>query len=258
MGEVFAIGVVLQTAKERSMNERKDTIKEMFKPFLALIAHKSNVTHSYYLESHTIDESGRIMEGKPLLQETLQSMVDVFFDENQNRSSITGLLPEGLLYYQPLPGGYYKMIWHRPAEVRFLHFSGHLKISSGQSWVPPMIYLVDRKELSVFCVKTNSRPKEATKLFRAPFHNVGDSGSVCLGSATVKKPSEKTFDSTLKYWEDLFWLSEFSHLNGATNPTKSALGKVWAKLIKSKQKLKWSDLDELKEASNKTLKSLFK
>lgn len=240
------------------MNERKDILRETFKPFLALIAHKSNLTENYYIESHSIDEFGRIMEGKPLLQETIQGMVDVFFDENQNKSSLIGMLPDNLLYYHPLPGGYYKMIWYRPTEVRFIHFAEQLKIKSGQAWTPAMIYYVNRKEFRVYALKSNTRPKEGFKLLRAPFHNVSDNGIVCLGSADVKRPTVRTYDNMMKYWEDLFWLSEFSHLNGASNPTKTALGKIWTRLIKSKQKLKWSDLDELKEINGATLKSLFK
>lgn len=210
----------------------------------------------YYLESHTVNEAGQIMEGKPLQQETIQEMVDVFFDERKHVSEIKGLVPDNLLAFQPLPGGNYRMIWYRPAEVRVLHHATQLKLSTAKAWVPAMLYRADKNSLDVFALKANTRPKEITKLFKAPFFNVADDGDVCLGNAKVKVPKEKTYSSTMKYWEDLFWLSEFSHVNGTEKVKSKSLQTVWKTLLASKTKLKWSDLDELISCSNKTLKSL--
>lgn len=231
---------------------------QSYKPQLTIVVYKSSTGDEFYLESHSVDEYGRLMEGKPLMQETIQGMVDLFFDENQNKAKVTGMLPEGLLSFKALPGGFYDMVWYRPAETRFMHFSPLLKIKSGKTWVPPMVYVVLRKQLYVFALKTSARPREGSPLLRAPFHNVSDQGSVCLGSANVPKPKEKTYESLMKYWEDLFWLSEFTHLNGASNPTVSPIGKLWNRFLKSKCKLKWSDVKELKETKGLTLKKFLK
>ena len=212
----------------------------------------------YYLESHSINEKGQLMEGKPVKQETIQGMVDVFFDERQHQIKVGGYIPENLLSFDAKPGGQYQMIWYRPAELRYIHFAAPLRIPSGQAWVPAMIYEVDRKELSVYAFRSNSRPNLKTKLFRAPFHNVSDSDKVCLGNAKVNRPKVNTYTSLMKYWEDLFWLSEFSHLNGASNPTNSDIGKVWKKLVASRKKLKWSRINELKSFRNNTLQVLYK
>lgn len=241
------------------MNSRTESLIKTYKPQLSIVVYKAEgMSDEFYLESHSINEGGQIMEGKPLLQETLQGIVDVFYDERQNTIRITGYIPENVLLFSLLPGGNYKIIWCRPAEVRFIPFAPQLHIKSATAWVPAMVYVVDRKSLSVFALKSNSRPKENTKLYRAPFHNVSDQGSVCLGSAKVKKPATKTYDSLMRYWEDLFWLSEFTHLNGASNPTKTDMDKVWRKLVACKEKIKWSDMDELNEMKNKTLKHLLK
>ena len=58
----------------------------------------------------------------------------------------------------------------------------------------------------------------------------------------------------MKYWEDLFWLSEFTHLNG-DHAVKSNINKVWKQLLASKAKKKWSDIDELVDCKQ-TLKSI--
>ncbi|MGN6435973.1 MAG: hypothetical protein ACTHMM_05540 [Agriterribacter sp.] len=232
---------------------RTELIMSEYKPIVALMVYKSN-DNSYYLESHDVTTGGQILAGKPLLQETIQGMVDTFFDENKNRQNIGGLMPENLLFFKHLPGGNYKMVWYQPAGEQVLHFAPALKLKTGKAWVPAMIYVADSGDLDVYALKSNSRPKSDTKLFIAPFHNTGDDGAVCLGSAKVEKPKQLTYLNLMKYWESLFWLSEFTHLNG-TNKTKSDMGKVWANLLKNNS-VKWSDINELRAYEKLTLKNL--
>ena len=198
----------------------------------------------YYLESHSINDDGAIMEGKPLLQETIQAMVDVFFEDRKEAQKVTGIIPDNVLHYGKLPASRYNLIWFRPAEKKVLHFSPSLKLPSEETWVPAMLYITNGTLLDVFALKSNARPTEKTKLWRAPFYNVSTSGNVCLGNADVKKPTVKTYASLIKYWEDLFWLSEFTHINGE-KVVKTDVHKVWKKLLMSKCTVKWSDLDEL-------------
>ncbi len=211
---------------------------------------------NFYLESHTIDDQGRVMEGKPLLQETIQSMVSVFFEENKERQRFTGMFPENLLQFQELPGGKYKMVWYQPAQKKVLHFAKELKLPSEETWVPAIIYATDSRNLDVFALKSNARPTDKTKIYRAPFYNLNENGDVCLGNAKVKKPTDRTYQSIMKYWEDLFWLSEFTHVNGS-KAVKTDIAKVWKQLLTSKCTIKWSDIDEL-VPSKKTIKDIIK
>lgn len=234
------------------MNSRTNTLMSTYKPELSITVYKNE--RDYYLESHTINDKGQVMEGKPLLQETLQGIVDVFFDERKNTARITGMIPENLLSFTYMPGGNYQMVWYRPAEIRVLHFSSGLRIGTDKAWVPAMVYVAQARTLSVYALKANTRPKETTKLCYAPFFNVGDGGSVCLGNANIKKPKDKTYQNLMQYWEDLFWLSEFTHVNGE-DAVKTDINKVWKKLLASKTKLKWSDIDEL-IPTKETLKNI--
>lgn len=242
------------------LNDRTQLLTSSYKPQLAIIVnrapHPISGEGQYYLEAHQISEEGKILEGKPLLQETIQEIVDVFFDERKNAVAVKGILPQNLLHFEPLPGGHYSMIWWRPAEIRVMQFSKSLKLPTEKTWVPAMLYVVNRKQLSVFALKTTSRPGEGTKIFRAPFYNVGDGGNVCLGSATVAKPKEKTYAAFMKYWEDLFWLSEFTHVNGE-RALKGDIHKVWLEQLQSKGKKKW-DNSILIPYKNATLKNLLK
>lgn len=236
----------------------KDLQKE-FEPKLAIMVYEAKGNKKYYyLESHGVSEQGAITEGKPLQQETIQHILDVFYAERKDSSQLSGSVPENLLSFTPRPGGNYNIMWFRPAEIRVMHFATQLKLPTAKVWVPPVLYHVTNKSLDVYALKASTRPKPGSMLYRAPFHNVSDGGDVCLGSAEIKKPTDRTFASAMKYWEDLFWLSEFTHLNGATNPTKSDFNKVWKRLISSKTKLKWSDLPNELISTKKTLQSLLK
>ena len=222
------------------MNGRTENILGKFKPSMAIIVYKNE--HDYYLESHAIDDAGKLLEGIPLMQETISGMVDIFMNDRMDSSIVTGLLPENVLHFSALPGGNYKMIWYRPAEKRHLYFVEGLHIPSGTSWVPPMLYMVEGNELSVYALHDNTRPKHTTVLYHAPYHNVSSAG-VCLGSAKAKKPKERTYENLCKYWEDMFWLSKFTHLSGE-NPTKTNVNMLWIKCIQDNN-ITWADLDEL-------------
>ena len=235
-------------------NERTQALMSHYKPELAIILYKNNKSEDYYLESHNINDNGQLGAGRPLQQETIQGMVNVFYNDKQKQTKINGLIPDNLLSYELANSGSYKMTWFRPAEVRVIHFAPALKINTGEMWVPSMIYQATNRGLSVMALKSNSRPTEKTPLFRPPFYNVSDNGTVCLGNANVKKPKETTYAALQKYWEDLFWLSEFTHVNG-DNPTKSKIAEVYKKLLASKKKMKWSDINEL-VPTKQTLKSI--
>ena len=94
--------------------------------------------------------------------------------------------------------------------------------------------------------------KPETELYAAPFFNVTGS-SVCLGSAKIDKPTEITYDKLLEYWEKKFWLTEFSHLGGNGNPTKSNLV-----LVTKAAKDAPFNIKELKPLKNLKLKDILR
>ena len=75
--------------------------------------------------------------------------------------------------------------------------------------------------------------------------------SVCLGSANIDLPKNLTYESLLQYWEKKFWLTEFSHLGGNGNPTRSNLV-----LVTKAARNKPFDLKELKPLNNMKLKDI--
>lgn len=244
------------------MNEQTELLSRKYTPTLALVIYAAparaldNEKKNFYIESHSINAEGQLMEGKPLLEETIAGIVDVFHGQHKDLSRLGGYIPENMLKYEAQSGGHYQMIWYRPAEERVLHFASSLQLPSGKAIVPAMLYMATKKDLYVYAIKTNKRPELNTALLQAPFQNVYADGKVCLGSAKVKKPSEKTFMAAMKYWEDMFWLSEFTGINGAGNGVAKNLPAKWRQLVKKKAAVKWIDINPLKAHKNKTLKTI--
>ena len=241
------------------MNRRTQNIAQPYHPVLALVVYATDEKFSdTYIESHEIHTDGSLLEGKPLKQSTLDSIVDVFFDERKDRVEYAGIMPPEILTFKENYGGSYNLVWYNPPQIRHIYFSESLKITSGKAWVPGLVYRVIGSNLYVFAYNDNgSRPTEETRLMHAPFHIVSINGSVCLGSAKIKKPTEKTYKNLIQYWEDLFWKSEFSHLASSTNPIKGNLSVVWNKLVKDNA-VTWASIDELIYDEKLTIKNLLK
>lgn len=233
------------------LNDFTDKMMEEYPPTLAIMVYESE-KGDYYLESHEI-KNGQIMEGKPLKEETIFGIAELFREKGGSQSNLTGIYPSCLLHFEHLDGYNYNMVWYRPEEQRVIHFSEDLHIPDGKVWVPPLIYQAKNKNLTVLALGSNDRPDLKTQLCKAPFHNTSDDGSVCLGNAkSLKSASKKTFQSEIEYWEDMFWNSKFSHLAGSSNPTKSNLSLIWSAQVQKGERF---PMEELKP-SRLTLKKL--
>lgn len=197
-----------------------------YPPTLAIVVYESDSERDYYLESHEI-VGGQLMEGKPLSEETIFGIAELFKEKGITQCDISGIFPANLLYFEKLHGSNYNMAWYRPAEQRDIHFHENLHIPDGRVWVPPLIYRVNGGQLHVMALSSNERPELTSILYKAPFHNTSDNGSVCLGSAKARRDGKKTYQSEIEYWETLFWNSKFSHLAAGGNPTKSNLNVIW-------------------------------
>lgn len=141
-----------------------------------------------------------------------------------------------------------KYVWFNPPGKRMMYFVKNLGVENAEYNLPGIIYVAEENKLDVYACKENN-PTDDTGLFLAPFFNV-TSARVCLGSAKLQKPVDPTYTELLEYWEKRFWLTEFSHLGGEGNPTKSNLV-----LVTKAARDKPFDLAELRSI-NKKLKDL--
>ena len=200
-----------------------DTSEESMKPQMAIIVNR--VGSSFYLERRDI-VNGEMRAAIPLTKECIKEIANTFTSEKEE--IIHGNIPSKMLYAD-CRRGRERYAWYRPAEERQMYFTKKLNIKTGKMQIPGILYSVTGNLLSVYVFK-GRQPKD--KLYKAPFFNVHDSGSVCLGNAKLKKPKELTYESVMHYWEELFWKSEFAGLLG-TNPIKGNLTTITRQCIKT-------------------------
>lgn len=132
-----------------------------------------------------------------------------------------------------------------------MFFKEALKIENAEYHLPGIVYAAEESHLNVYAYKDRELT-DNTELYAAPFFNV-TGASVCLGSAKIEKPKDLTYAKLLEYWERKFWLTEFSHLGGNGNPTKSNLV-----LVTKAAKDRDFNLEELKPLNNLKLKDILK
>lgn len=189
-----------------------------FHPFMAMVAYK-NKNNEVYIESHNINEKGRMLAGVPLSKACITELAGSFSQEQ----SITphGKLPPNMLYFDNRIG-YRKYIWYNPPGKQTMFFAKSLNIPNGEYYIPGMIYVASGDGLDLYAFKRKT-PKD--KLYKAPFFNTTN-GQVCLGSAKIDYPENPSFYELIAYWEKKFWGTVFTHLGGNTNPTKGNLSIV--------------------------------
>ena len=230
------------------MNNFTRNITRTMRPSAALIAYvcEDYYNKEYYLEIRKINKDGLMGTAKPVSHKFVQSLIENF---STNALSIPhGEIPEGLLYADVRQGKY---VWNLPSCRRYLYFKSNLNIPNGEYCLPSLVWVVEHNSLSMFAYKAK-RLTPNTQLYAAPFFNVSSKdGKVCLGSARLKLPEKLTFVNYIKYWEDKFFLSEFTHILG-TSPVKNNLVIVFKNSVNS------FDNNELIPVKKLKLKNLLK
>ncbi|MFC5862074.1 PRTRC system protein B [Acidicapsa dinghuensis] len=104
--------------------------------------------------------------------------------------------------------------WWTPAQIRPMFFGdtqGDLQGINGRNFPQPaLIWLTQDSSLFVRALKENRRPSAASGLSVAPYWNLYESGSVCIGSMRAPKVSTV---ASIGQWEKSFYESEFTHGN---------------------------------------------
>ena len=222
-------------------NELTNAIHATLCPRAVLIAYTYAGGNKYFLEQRSIDARGRMGEGHPVTVEFMNGLVRDYSETYSGTPH--GRLPSNLLYADTRKGSE-RYVWYNPPGKR-------IGIENAEYHLPGIIYEAGDTRLDVYAYKED-RPGMETALYAAPLFNVTGS-SVCLGSARIEKPRELTYANLLEYWEKKFWLTEFSHLGGYGNPTKSNLV-----LVTKAARDRPFDLKELKPLKNMKLKDILK
>jgi PRTRC genetic system protein B len=208
-----------------------DILEEDFIPVSAIIVYSQGGNYNeHYLESRQI-VNNQMQEGVPLTKKLLAGMLESIDPKKLEEVKCTGFLPRNLLAYNN-DNAQATVIWYLKESERNLVFSERLNIKEGLMKLPMIVFKLVGNSLSVFAVKANHITQN-TVLYHAPFFNVYDNGSICMGNAKIEKSND--VQELMENAENAFFQSKFTELHGQA-PINGNLATFTKKQIKSKKK----------------------
>lgn len=200
--------------------------------------------------------NGNPINAHPLSEREAKALVKALTVKNKREKQQdflkpVGILPSHILHINPSEKA--SVIWLTKAMQRPLFFTENLEITNGTAQVPAMLWYADKRNLRVFALATNQRHKEETSLYYAPFFNVYENGSVCMGTVDVQIQNLSSLEEFISGWEAYFFNSYVSHLMNGFNPVKGNCVNIWKSLINTNKPFPKKVLKK----SNITLKDLF-
>jgi len=209
------------------MKDLTNLINDHLRPVKALVFYE-NKKDDCYVECYDMDDRGMAINAHPLSLRESQKLADALDSSAEVKASYLNgidLFPQNLLYINSERNGF--IVWHTPARSVNLFFKAELGLKDGRANIPALIWKATRYGLLVWAVKTGGRPDGQSQLFCAPFLNVYDSGSVCMGNVRVDVPRNCSVSQFTQLWEHYFFDSSFSH----TIAGSDKLIGVWRSLI---------------------------
>ena len=161
----------------------------------------------YYVEQHDVTINGDkplLGAGRPLEKKMIRELTKAVMLKNNVG---VGFFPPNLLSYDDKIDT--KLLWWSPPGRRQLFFHKGTKIPNGTANCPALLFYVKGQKLNVWALKRKRRPTLKTRVYAAPFPNVGHRGSVCMGTAKI--PEHDVPAKMMHEWERSFFLSEFSN-----------------------------------------------
>ena len=181
-----------------------------------LIYHHTAKPDSIYVESFEIDQqTGQPINAHPLSVDEATKLgrrLNATQDRHMGFLVPDGLMPDNVLYVNPRGEG--MAIWHTPPMKQKLFFSKHVGIKDGPAYVPALLWKATKTQLYIFALITKKRPTANTPLYHAPLFNTSANGLVCIGDVKITSLDTASLGQFIKAWQDFFFNSRFSHLNG--------------------------------------------
>lgn len=211
-----------------------DTVLE---PVMLLTIYKSAVqeeddygqmqtTEGYYIEQHPVlhvQQQYVVSAGQPLQMQHLRSLGKTLaYEEQLNLLRLDGSLGNRLLHYAPHPDKP-EVWWLSRAGQRELRFSAGMDpLTDGSYQLPPMLFRAIGPELYCwFLDQPEDCSLRESYLQVCCLPNIDANGKVCIGSSRMPDLQKlKSVEQWIQHIEDGFWLSQFSHFNGAMEVAK--------------------------------------
>lgn len=192
-----------------------EELTKQYVPVQGLVLYKEENSNNKYLEIVDI-EDGKMKNPLPASLKLVGRMIEGVQYEDQKKTIVyEGIIPKEIILCECTPDRL-KVIFQDNSPKRTMFFANEM-FPQLEYNVPKLIFKVTNKDVRVYAYFKDCGRE--TKLFRAPFLNVGNNGSTCMGSAALDDWKDfKNVNEFIRHVKDKFWNSEFSELHGS--PTK--------------------------------------
>lgn len=216
------------------MRNVTELINEIFTPVKALVLYTNHKEDKgIYIESYDMDGQGKPINAHPLSQEECSQLAEVLQSSTQLKTTFLqpkGIMPENVLYLNPASTGH--AIWYTKTQAVDLFFKKELGIDSGKAIVPAMVWKASKNGIAVYAIKDKGRPKADTRLYDAPFFNIYEDGSVCMGTVDIRFDAHCALEDFIRQWQLYFWSSKFSHIiDGRLSPIDGNIVQLWKEQV---------------------------
>lgn len=207
----------------------------LYSPKSALVLYKTedaNRNREVYIESFEFDEDGFPINAHPLTEREAKDLSKAFRISTKEQSFLkpAGIMPVNILHFDPSENG--SVTWHTKPEKRLILYVKKLGLPKSEVCVPALIWKATRKRLWIYAIAAAGRPTMKTKLYRAPFFNIGEDGLVCMGSVNVDIKKASSIEQFIMDWQKYFFESYFSHAL-FSGQTKDNIVSLWKHLHES-------------------------
>ncbi|XDZ54187.1 PRTRC system protein B [Flavobacterium tructae] len=230
--------------KQFAMKDITTTFGTLYNPVKAFVVYQKDTTEkSIYVEVYDMDKNGYPINAHPLsLKESTQLANALNTSDELTRKFLkpSGLLPKNVLHLNPEHDG--SVVWYTPVQKVSLFFVESLGITNGEVFVPPLLWKATKNTLYIYAMNTNKDLNEQTQLYNAPFFNLYKDGKVCMGTVSVNIKANCNLEEFIKFWEQYFFNSYFSHLIGDTSPVKGNIIQLWQNLVNTKKQFPMKSL----------------
>ena len=238
------------------MKDITENFGTLHHPTSALVFYQNNDrTQDTYVDHFDMDKDGNPINAHPLTEREAKALAKSLVDNSKKEKEHDFLKPRGILPINILhinSGKNASVVWFTPSMKRQMFFTENLQIPNGIAEVPAMLWFAGIRSLKVFALANNRRPTEETPLFYAPFFNVYENGSVCMGTVDVDIRNSSSLEEFIEKWEDYFFNSYCSHLMNEHNPIKGNCVQLWKSLVDTENAFPKKVLKK----TNKTIKNL--
>lgn len=199
----------------------------------AILLYQDTSTHSIaYASTHEIGYQGDdkvpyIKAGSPV---TRESVADAY------TSLIGGKGLQMIDDDRILAVGIHGMAFFTPGKPRHVLFDcpEPMGKQSGTAPHPSLVFVVGQGKLAAYAIKGSVKPNGRTPLYHAPYMNIYDTGSMCMGN--IVTPHIRPTTEAVNAWEHVFFGTYFTHANNArTVHYPGGVYALWQDLLDSGQ-----------------------